>query len=118
MSLKNKIVEYLKDNYPKIVHKGELGKMAVNLWGFENENMGRRCRELVSEGIIEPIPDDKGRMQYRYKPEAPKEEITTDYKALIQRTKLPIENRKDLQKGIFVYKVDPKHAISELRDPN
>lgn len=52
MSLKNFITEYLKEK-AIWVHKGELGRKAVLEWGFENENMGRRCRELENTGVIE-----------------------------------------------------------------
>ena len=67
-SLKDIIYHYVKSSYPRIVHKGELGKLAVNEWGFENENMGRRCRDLEIAGKIEKIPDQKGRAQYRWIP--------------------------------------------------
>lgn len=51
-SLKSSITEYLKAQNTW-VHKGELGRKAVLEWGFENENMGRRCRELENAGVIE-----------------------------------------------------------------
>ena len=66
MSLKNTILNYLKSEYPRIVHKGEIGRLAVNEWGYENENAGRRCRELTRGEEIENIPDEKGRARYRY----------------------------------------------------
>lgn len=52
MSLKKQILEYLKVK-KDWVHKGELGRKAVLEFGFENENMGRRCRELENAGVIE-----------------------------------------------------------------
>lgn len=52
MSLKTNITTYLQEKNTW-VHKGELGKKAVLDWGFENENMGRRCRELENAGVIE-----------------------------------------------------------------
>lgn len=67
MSLSSIIVNYLKDKYPEIVHKGELGRKAVNEWGYENENLGRRCRELVETGQIEVIYNQKHEATYRYK---------------------------------------------------
>ena len=51
MSLKQNIISYLTEKQTW-VHKGELGRKAVLEWGFENENMGRRCRELENAGII------------------------------------------------------------------
>jgi hypothetical protein len=51
-SLKRTIYNYLKSKYPESVHKGEIGKKAIE-WGYENENAGRRCRELCKEGYIE-----------------------------------------------------------------
>lgn len=51
-SLKKRIFNYVKARYPSFVHKGELGRAAIS-WGFENENMGRRCRELVKSGHFE-----------------------------------------------------------------
>lgn len=66
MSLKDLIIQHLRKEYPKIVHKGELGKLAVMQWGFENENLGRRCRELENEKLIKKFKDEKGRAMYRY----------------------------------------------------
>jgi hypothetical protein len=66
MSLRNKIIEYLKVEYPRIVHKGDLGKLAVLNWGYENENLGRRCRELEDESLIKRFEDEKGRVMYQY----------------------------------------------------
>ena len=68
MSLSNIILKYLRDKYPLVIHKGTLGKMAVNEWGFLNENLGRRCRELENSGAIKRIPDEKGRVMYQYIP--------------------------------------------------
>lgn len=67
MSLKQTITEYLKSEYPRIVHKGEIGRKAILEWGYENENAGRRCRELENEGVIECIKNHKHEAQYRYK---------------------------------------------------
>lgn len=53
MSLKQTITEYLKGK--DFVHKGELGRKAVLEWGYENENLGRRCRELENEGKVERL---------------------------------------------------------------
>jgi hypothetical protein len=67
ISLKRKIFDYVKAQYPNFVHKGEIGKKAVLEWGFENENMGRRCRELEKEGYFE-VDYVNGCAVYRYKP--------------------------------------------------
>lgn len=76
MSLKDKIFQYLKDQSPRIVHKGEIGKLAVLEWGYENENAGRRCRELATAGLIKRIENEKGEVMYQYlAPEKKKEEL-------------------------------------------
>lgn len=87
MSLRNKIVEHLKEQYPRIVHKGEIGRLAVLEWGYENENAGRRCRELENENRIEKLPDDKGLARYRYVPlptEKPATEPKTSQNQLLE----------------------------------
>jgi len=67
MSLKELILDYLKNRYPETIHKGELGRKAVIEWGYENENLGRRCRELVREGKIDVVYNEKRQAMYRYK---------------------------------------------------
>ncbi len=75
-SLKNKIYQYLQSQYPNWIHKGEIGRRAVNEWNFENENAGRRCRELENEGLIEARYTTNlygvKCVEYRYIPPAPK----------------------------------------------
>lgn len=78
MSLKSIIEHYVEKNYPRAVHKGEIGRKAVMEWGYENENSGRRCRELENEGILEKIYNEKHEVMYRFippeqrtKPESP-----------------------------------------------
>ena len=70
ISLKKKILDYIKSQYPNAVHKGELGRLAVNQWGFLNENMGRRCRELENEGYIMASYNEKREVSYKYIPQA------------------------------------------------
>ena len=53
-SLKNYALQHIKSVYPDIVHKGELEKKASE-WGYEHENIGRRCRELQRAGLIEVV---------------------------------------------------------------
>jgi hypothetical protein len=67
MSLKDKILNYLKEK-DDWVHKGEIGRVAVNQWNFENENMGRRCRELYKAGRIDK-EIRKNEVWYRYRSE-------------------------------------------------
>jgi len=76
MSLKQKILDHVKGRYPAYVHKGKISRMAVNEWGYDNENAGRRCRELESAGIFRKDPNSKEAI-YQYVPqekikEAPK----------------------------------------------
>ncbi len=67
MSLKSKILDYLEGCYPSWVHKGTLGRVAVLEWGVEADTLGRRCRDLVTEGRIEKDPDSTEAI-YRYVP--------------------------------------------------
>lgn len=69
MSLKSKILNYLKEEYPRIVHKGEIGRIAISDWKYENENAGRRCRELENEKLILRVLDSKRQAQYQYIPQ-------------------------------------------------
>jgi len=69
MYLKPTILEYLKQEYPRIVHKGEIGRLAILKWNYENENAGRRCRELENDKLIKKIPDEKNQTQYQYIPQ-------------------------------------------------
>lgn len=57
-SLKKQILIHLKSQFPKWCHKGEILKLAVNVWGYETETAGRRCRELENEGLIEKSYSD------------------------------------------------------------
>lgn len=66
MSLKSQILEYCRQHPFEWVHKGVLGRLAVLEWGYENENMGRRCRELVDEGRLARRENEKGQVEYRY----------------------------------------------------
>lgn len=82
MSLKSTIYEYVKSQYPDCVHKGILGRKAVNEWGYENENSGRRCRDLVAEKKLEPIYNRKGEVMYRWVPhylDSPPKEIRKQF---------------------------------------
>ena len=65
-SLKSKILDYCRQHPFEFVHKGTLGKLAVVSWGYENENMGRRCRELEEAGLLRRGEDEKGRVMYQY----------------------------------------------------
>ena len=49
-SLKNRIVRFLK-NYPRWFNVGEIEGLAKDA-GYLAQNAGRRCRELVNEGVI------------------------------------------------------------------
>ena len=73
MSLKEIIYNHIKSEYPKIIHKGIIGRKAVLEWGYENENAGRRCRDLVAEGKILKVENAKHEAQYQWIP--PKEYI-------------------------------------------
>lgn len=66
MSLKSRIIEYCKQRPFEWVHKGTLGRLAVTEWNYENENLGRRCRELETAGILE-VRYTNGQAEYKYK---------------------------------------------------
>ena len=66
MTLKSHILQYCKERPNEWVHKGVLGKLAVNVWGYENENMGRRCRELENAGLLE-VRRINNQAEYKYK---------------------------------------------------
>lgn len=88
MTLKNRITEYCRQRPFEWVHKGTIGRLAVLEWGYENENAGRRCRELChpdwllaqhpewritpckgcARGILAHRENDKGQVEYRYNP--------------------------------------------------
>lgn len=97
MSLKAKITEYLRQEYPRVVHKGEMGKLAILEWGYENENMGRRCRELENEGVIEKIPNAKGEAQYRYK-----KEVSEKVKQIISLLEKPKAEQSEKVQGAML----------------
>jgi len=101
MSLKNTILNYLKSQHdpftgcPLWIHKGHLGKLAINSWGYENENMGRRCRELENAKQIERKLEKNPRTGiwealYRFQ-EAPQREQTkqVDIPLTILGTNIP-----------------------------
>ena len=73
MSLKQKILTYLEGK--EFVHKGELGRLAVLEWGYENENLGRRCRELENEKKIVKRLNDKREVMYKIAPQAPQADL-------------------------------------------
>ena len=63
MSMKSQILSYLKER--DWVHKGTIEREAVlNYWG-ESETVGRRLRELRTEGKVEKKPFEKQAI-YRY----------------------------------------------------
>lgn len=66
MSLKAHILDHCRARPHEWVHKGVLGRLAVLDWGYENENMGRRCRELVDEGLLARRENEKGQVEYKY----------------------------------------------------
>ena len=91
-SLKSIIFRFVKGKYPDWVHKGIIGRYAIGA-GYENENAGRRCRELLKDGYLE-VRYTKNLSgvkcaEYRYKPPV-----------VVQQT--PEERTKELaQMGIF-----------------
>ena len=80
-SLKNQILNRLKEFEGKWIHKGRIEERSKE-WGYLAENGNRRCRELCEDGIIER-KEEKGSVLYRYAKTNPK--ITQ---------KSPVENYK------------------------
>ena len=64
MSLKHAIIEYLNLHYPNWIHGGEIERLAMRE-GKKAANGGRRCRELVNQGLIEKKLDEKGCVWYK-----------------------------------------------------
>lgn len=64
LSLKKRIENYLR-KHGDWMHKGDIETLSKNA-GFLGDNGGRRCRELVEEGILEK-KEEKGSVLYRYK---------------------------------------------------
>lgn len=65
LSLKQRILERLKDMEGQWVHRGRIEER-VKEWGYLAENGNRRCRELCEDGLIER-KEEKGSVSYRYK---------------------------------------------------
>ena len=68
MSLRNRILNYLKNQHPKEINGGEIERLA-QLNGYKASNASRRCRELANEGLISRIPNEKGHVEYRFNSE-------------------------------------------------
>ncbi len=109
MSLKSIITNYVASNYPRAVHKGEIGRKAVLEWGYENENSGRRCRELENDGILERVENEKGEVMYRYVPpelrkveakESPPKEMKKFWQRVNQETK-PVQFAEPFKKVVI-----------------
>ncbi len=66
--------EFIKGKYPNWVHKGEIGRKAINDWGYLSGNAGRRLRELYQMGVLERRinKSSRGSVEYRWKPILPK----------------------------------------------
>ncbi len=85
MGLKKMILNHLIDNYPRVVHKGEICKKAVDEWDYETDNAGRKCRELENEGKIEKVADKKGYAQYQLRGELFDYDYNSQIMAIINR---------------------------------
>jgi hypothetical protein len=65
LSLQQRIVDYLKQQYPLFVHKGEIERLAMS-WGYLGDNAGRRCRELERKGIIRKMLNKNKEVMYQF----------------------------------------------------
>ena len=64
MSLKDRIKEYYRKNYPSWVSGMHIEKLALNL-NYKASNSGRRLRELCNEGVLERR-EVRGYVEYRF----------------------------------------------------
>lgn len=80
-SLKDRILKYVRSQYPFYVHGGVIEKLAGQA-NYKSSNASRRCREMesgsLSNGktcdiVLEKKEDEKGRVMYRALP--PKQTI-------------------------------------------
>lgn len=53
LSLKERLLKYLRGQYPKKIAKGELARLVMEKTTFTAENSGRRLRELEVEGLVQ-----------------------------------------------------------------
>lgn len=121
MSLKDILHNLIKERGE--VSYGELCQITVEQ-EYKVGTMERRLRDLTTKSNGH-IPDVKpvlsiGKRRggkyisgYKWIGEYKK----TDFQELA-RLASEIKDYTKQEQGLFVYKVDPKHAISELRDPN
>jgi len=90
-SLRNRIVDYLKEKYPRAIHSGEIERFTMEL-GYKASNGGRRCREMVNEKIIERSENEKGEVMYKWINE--------------EKTKNPIPTQETRVENLFVVDSD------------
>lgn len=64
LSLKNRIVRYLRSRQGEYIHKGDLEREAI-LAGYLADNCARRLRELCADGFIEKREDKNGSTEYK-----------------------------------------------------
>ena len=57
-----------------MIHGGRIEELAKNS-GYMGSNALGRCRELEVEGIIEAIYDNKGCVQYKWKPQTMEDNV-------------------------------------------
>jgi predicted transcriptional regulator len=74
ISLKTRLLKYLRNNYPKSFAKGELCDLARSETGMIGENVGRRLRELQNEGLI-TVEHRGAHLHDWYKAKPPKETV-------------------------------------------
>ena len=65
MSVSNLVRQYVYDQYPNIVHKGDIERQGFE-WNVEPSTIDRTCRKLAENGILEKCPNNKGHMRYKY----------------------------------------------------
>lgn len=83
MSLRSQIKQYLKEQYPFVVHKGEIEKQTLMNWQYEGGTASRKCREMESKGEIIKVKNKKGHTQYQWSGEG--FDRDTQLKALLYR---------------------------------
>ena len=74
-SLKERLLNYIRKQYPSKIAKGDLERMVMQNTKYIPENCGRRLRELQNEGMIEVSYGNKNHAFYQ----APKPKEVVQY---------------------------------------
>ncbi len=65
LSLKDRLLKYVRSIYPNEIAKGELDRIVMLNTKYVPENVGRRMREMVNEGLLEVRYGNKNHAFYK-----------------------------------------------------